>query len=142
MQTVFAFYCHARNWENYMKKLGSILLLLFMFSSIAPAFAHGDDACAKLCVKCSDMCTENLAAFRKKGGKYAEPGRISLMQDCIAICKLNADFKKRDSASAKEVDKVCSDICHKCADKCEELKDSSLKDCIALCRECADSCLK
>jgi hypothetical protein len=125
-----------------MKKIATLFVLMFMFVlfGMAPALAHEGDACAKLCIKCSDMCTKNLASFRKKGGKYADADRINLIQDCIAICKLNGDFKTRDSASTSEVDKVCSDICHKCADKCEELKDSSLKDCIALCRECADSC--
>ncbi len=123
-----------------MRKLFLYLATLFLLFSGASALAKGNDSCAQLCTKCSDMCSKNIESFKKKGGKYADPARISLLEDCRDICKMNADFRTRNSASAAQVDKVCSDICHKCADKCEQLHDTSLKDCIALCRECADSC--
>jgi hypothetical protein len=106
---------------------------------MTPAFAAANN-CAELSAKCSAMCTKNVASFKKKGGKYAEKDRLTLMEDCAAVCKLNADFQNRSSSFSKEINKICSDVCHKCANKCDELKDASLKDCIALCRECADSC--
>jgi hypothetical protein len=90
--------------------------------------------------ECHDMCTKNLASFEQKGGKYADPARLNLMRDCAKICELNADFLSRKSAYADDTGKLCAQICNDCAKKCEELKDSSLKDCIALCRECATAC--
>ncbi len=88
------------------------------------------------------MCSKNLAAFQKKGGKYADAERLNLMRDCIKICDTNADFKNRNSANGAAIDKVCSDICHSCAKECEALNDPKLKDCIALCNQCADACEK
>ena len=108
--------------------------------SCIPAFSH--DACADLCKKCSTMCSKNLADFQKKGGKYAEASRLNLMRDCMKICDTNADFKSRNSENGSAIDQACSDICHKCAKKCEALNDPKLKDCIALCNKCADSCDK
>ncbi len=123
----------------------AFVAVAFLGLFTSPAFAghepgHESDACAGDCKSCYTMCEEKLDYFLKKGGKHADPARVQLMRDCIAICKTNEDFKTRGSANAALIAKACADICTKCAKSCEELGDDSLKDCIAMCKKCSDSC--
>ena len=125
-----------------MNRLITALCLTAVLGASGTVSAMAHDACADLCKKCSDMCSKNLSAFQKKGGKYADTTLLNLLKDCIKICDTNSDFKGRSSKNGTLVDKACADICHKCAKSCEALNDPNLKDCIALCNQCAESCEK
>src|SRR5262249_31060899 len=110
--------------------LSFVLALLLGVCSYASAWAKDEDQCSSRCQKCHDMCVKTLAQLEKKGGKSADPARINLIKDCIKICQLNADFAKRKSANGAAADKLCADICKKCAESCAELKDKSLDACV------------
>ena len=124
-----------------MKQLFLVVLLAIVFG-MAPALA-ADKAKAEACGDCNgcaQTCSTTLDQFLKKGGKYADPKRVSLLRDCIAICKTNDGLRKRKSEFFPQVDKVCGEVCAKCAQSCEELNDPSLKGCIELCKKCSTAC--
>src|SRR5262249_39738315 len=126
----------------FMKRLSvSFVVATLVYAlSFMPAWAKGEDSCSKSCSKCHDTCVKTLAEFEKKGGKYADPARINLIKDCIKICELNADFARRKSANAAASDKLCAEICRKCAASCAELKDKSLDACVKECNDCSSCC--
>lgn len=119
----------------------SISVALSVFCGSGAAFAvDRADSCKGDCGACARICEETLKYFNEKGGKYTDSKRVQLITDCIAICKLSADFKERKSEFAGSIQKACAEICAKCAKSCEELNDDKLKDCIAKCNNCAQMC--
>lgn len=114
---------------------GAAMALVLTLGTSAASLAESKDSCGpKMCKKCITLCTNKLAYFKKKGGKYVEAGRIQLMNDCIAACK------KRQKDASADTAKACADVCKKCAASCEELNDPSLKECINTCKSCAETC--
>jgi hypothetical protein len=117
--------------------LGTLLALTLTAGFADPSMAKQTKDCGPtMCKKCAKLCTDKLAYFKKKGGKYADAGRVQLMEDCIAVCK------KREKDASAETAKACSAVCTKCATSCEELSDPKLKECIAMCKSCADMCAR
>lgn len=140
-----------------MKKLIPLFLLLFalVFTGFtqevqAKECPHGKQAnCCKVkgakkndsaCGKCAETCTKTISYLKKKGGKGAEADNIKLLEDCAALCRLNADFQNRGSANAAKVKALCKEICLQCAQMCKSLGDEKLKDCVESCLQCADCC--
>lgn len=114
---------------------GAALALVLTLGTSASSLAEAKDSCGpKMCKKCITLCTNKLAYFKKKGGKYVETARIQLMNDCIAACK------KRQKDTSAETASACADVCKKCAASCEELNDPNLKECINTCKSCAQTC--
>lgn len=113
-------------------------LTIFMFG-INPGWAksktchEGPDNCAQVCQESLDYCL-------KKGGKHASKEHVNILKDCIAICKLKADFTARGSKFTEPLTKLCADICNACAASCESLDDPKLKHCVSMCQDCSESC--
>lgn len=121
--------------------LSLAVALAVLWSTGVPVFAMDKGSvCAGDCRACAKICEDTLKYFNEKGGNYTDTKRVQLITDCIAICKLSADFKERKSEFAVNIQQTCAEICSKCAKACEELKDDKLKECIAKCNECAQMC--
>lgn len=107
--------------------------------SVMPTMA----SCTEQCRKCDKVCETTLAYCRKKGGKHAEVKSISRLEDCIASCKLSADYMSRKSENHMKSCGFCAEICRSCAETCEQFKDDKqMKECAEECRRCLDSCTK
>lgn len=102
----------------------------------------GTVSCSTNCESCAKTCEKTLSYFLKKGGKYTEAGNIRTLKDCIALCKISADFHARGSAHAAKVAALCHDLCLECAKMCKDMNDPKLADCVKSCEECADCCAK
>ncbi len=101
------------------------------------------ESCEAVCRKCQKVCEKTLAYCRKKGGKHAENKHLDTLRDCIAACKMSAEFLSRNSANHAKSCGFCADICKLCAESCESFgDDKQMKDCAAECRKCVESCEK
>jgi hypothetical protein len=119
-----------------MKTLFLSIILALSIVAI-PALAQTMQECNSP-MHCANTCSLALNHIAKSGDRYAK--QATILKDCIAICKTNADFQKRQSSFAPQIDALCADICSKCAQSCEELNDPSLKSCIEMCKHCAAVC--
>lgn len=97
--------------------------------------------CIENCLDCYSICTQTLTYCQSKGGKHADPEHLRLLQDCIEICQLSADFMLRRSPLHTRTCGVCAEICERCAVSCETMpEDPWMKACAESCRRCAQSC--
>lgn len=98
--------------------------------------------CIDNCTNCAQVCREALEYCREKGGDHADPKHLNLLEDCIKICELSANFMERESDNHTDVCGVCSRICEKCAEACEAMADGDemMQKCADACRKCAESC--
>ncbi len=99
--------------------------------------------CIDTCRECADLCQTTLFNHcLREGGKHVEQDHVSLMQDCIDICRTSAHFMLRHSAYHEYVCAVCSDICDACATSCEEIGGPEMEACAKICRDCSKQCRK
>ncbi|HEU0085462.1 MAG TPA: four-helix bundle copper-binding protein [Candidatus Paceibacterota bacterium] len=98
--------------------------------------------CIDDCNKCAEVCEETLEHCKEMGGEHADPVHISLMEDCIEICKTSESFMQRDSAHMEHICKECAEICEECADSCESIdpRSDKMMASVEACRACAKSC--
>lgn len=57
--------------------------------------------------------------------------------DCAAICRLAASAMARDSEMAKQICRLCSEICLACANECGRHSHNHCQACASACRKCA-----
>lgn len=77
----------------------------------------------------------------EKGGKYANPKHIQILQDCARICGIAANFMIRGSEHHSLTCAACAKISLVCAESCDDFADDKMmKDCAKACRKSAESC--
>lgn len=72
---------------------------------------------------------------------------VKMMADCIRldiacaeVCNTTAKLVGMDSSYAKEMVKLCKEICENCADECSSHDHQHCQDCAKACRDCAAAC--
>ncbi len=140
-----------------MKFVFSLLTMLIVVfacwnvaGNAAPAGEKGDRVrvvgvphCQTTCKDCAAVCETTLAYCRKQGGQHVTAAHLNALRDCIATCKLSADFMNRNSDAMKESCFLCKEICERCAASCDAFKDDpKMKECSDTCRKCAKTCEK
>lgn len=97
--------------------------------------------CIQNCTSCAQICLETISYCLRKGGQHAEADHIRLLLDCVEICQTCTNFMVRGSELHRLTCGVCSEICRRCAESCEQMKeDEQMIACAEACRRCADSC--
>jgi hypothetical protein len=98
--------------------------------------------CIQLCHDCHARCISMISHCLTLGGQYATPAHIRLLMDCAQICTATADYMARESSFHDRTCSLCSEICRRCAESCEQVgrDDQMVKQCAELCRRCAGSC--
>lgn len=99
--------------------------------------------CIRLCWECRDICQDTLYNhILERNAQYLDANAIRTLTDCMEICRMAADFMRRNSPLHHITCNACAAICEACADCCERLaKDyPAAKKCAESCRLCADSC--
>jgi hypothetical protein len=98
--------------------------------------------CIQLCQDCHALCIQMIGHCLVLGGRHAAPEHIRLLMDCAQICTTTADYMARGSSFHDRTCSLCSEICRRCAESCEQLQgnDQLIKQCAEMCRRCAESC--
>lgn len=98
-------------------------------------------ACIDACQACADACDHCAAECRKE----PNPGRmarcIALDIDCAAFCRLAAEFMMRNSELVDLICEDCAEICHMCAEECQQHEMGHCQQCAEACRACGEKCL-
>jgi len=98
--------------------------------------------CIQLCQDCHAICIQMIGHCLKLGGRHAAPDHIRLLMDCAQICTTTADYMSRGSSFHDRTCGLCSEICRRCVESCEQVvgDDQMVKQCADLCRRCSGSC--
>lgn len=68
---------------------------------------------------------------------------IRLDMECAAICYAAAQLMSLGSATAKEVCRICADVCEACGNECMQHKHMPhCLECAEACKRCAEECRK
>jgi len=93
------------------------------------------------CETCHDVCVQTIAHCLRKGDKYAEPGHITTLLDCVDMCVTSAAFMLRESHRHRRTCEICAEVCDACAKSCATFpNDDEMRRCEAECHRCAASC--
>jgi hypothetical protein len=101
---------------------------------------HALQDCIDACNACAQLCAETMRYCLQQGGKHATPQHISLLIDCIELCKLASSFMTRNSEHYMHVCSECADICDRCAASCGTFDDPVMRACADACIDCAAAC--
>ena len=101
-----------------------------------------DSACIEACNACAIACNQCAADCLSEDDVKMMARCIALDMDCAAICQLSAAATARGSEHAKEICRLCANICEACAQECEKHKAPHCQSCAKACRVCALACLE
>lgn len=104
---------------------------------------NGMERCAKECLACYQACVQTLQHCLSKGGRHAGKEHVTLMADCVEICRTSADLLLRGSERHAVTCRACAEICRECAEDCRSFEnDREMAACADACERCAESCDK
>jgi len=105
------------------------------------AFNADLEDCIDNCAECHRVCVETMQYCLRMGGKHADLAHIRLLNDCVQICQVNAEFLIRDSELQGETCAACAKICSRCAEVCAAFgpDDDQMQECAQVCSRCAES---
>jgi hypothetical protein len=99
------------------------------------------EQCIKACLDCHHLCLETaMNHCLAMGGKHTEPRHFRLMLNCAEICQTSGNFMLSGSDFHRLTCCVCSKICQRCAEDCEQVGD--MQECVEACRHCAETCAR
>ncbi len=95
------------------------------------------------CFDCAESCEACATACLREADVKRLSRCIQLLRDCADICVLSGQYMSRDSEYAKNMCRVCADVCDACGAECEKHKSMEhCRICAESCRTCADECRK
>lgn len=101
------------------------------------------DSCIAACSACVIACLQCLNNCLSEGDLKKMARCLKLNQDCANVSLLTMQALAGDSEFAKEICKLCEDICNACAEECEKHSHTDhCKKCAEACRQCAEECRK
>jgi hypothetical protein len=96
---------------------------------------HNYKSCIDACMQCVAISNHCASMGLKEKDVTMMARCIQLDMECAAICLATAQLLSLGSEGAKELCKLCSEICQRCADECS-------KHDVGHCKECAEACIK
>lgn len=89
--------------------------------------------CIQACLHCSDACLgeENVSGM---------VNCIRTDRECAIICQAVLNLLALDSSRAKDLVKVCAEMCGDCAAECEKHQHDHCRACAEACRKCEEAC--
>ncbi len=67
---------------------------------------------------------------------------IKVDMECAAICYAAAQLMSLGSDKAKELCRLCAEMCEACGTECGKHENEHCKECAAACKQCAEECRK
>lgn len=91
------------------------------------------NACASACDHCAAACLgeENVADMARC---------IALDLDCADLCRLAASSMARDGEFARQICRLCAEVCEACGKECRQHEHAHCQACAEACDACAQAC--
>ena len=81
---------------------------------------HTYQSCIEACLKCAAICNHCASSCTEEEDVKMMARCIQLDMECAAICYASAQLMSLGSDKAKEICRICADICEACAAESHE----------------------
>lgn len=99
-------------------------------------------ACIEACLQCASACDYCASACLKEEDIKMMATCIQLDMECSALCYTAAKVMSINGTMAKELCRICAEMCEKCGAECGKHKHEHCQHCAEMCKKCADECRK
>lgn len=103
---------------------------------------HEYKECIEACLACASVCNHCASECLKEDNIAMMADCIQNDMECAAICYTAAQVMSMGGSKAKELCKLCVDVCTKCAEECGKHDNEHCKECADACSKCAEICGK
>lgn len=97
-------------------------------------------SCIEACDSCADACDYCSTECLKEDHIKMMVECIRLDMDCAAICRAASGCMARDGRYAKDLCRLCAQVCEACAKECARHPQAHCQACAQACRRCAEEC--
>ncbi len=103
---------------------------------------HQYKECIDACLACAAVCNHCASACTREEDVNMMARCIQLDMECAAICYAAAQMMSLGSDKAKELCRICADLCEACGTECGGHENKHCQECARLCKACAEACRK
>lgn len=101
---------------------------------------HTYKACIDACLNCAAICNHCASSCTQEENVKMMARCIQLDMECAAMCYASAQLMSLGSNHAKELCRLCADICEACAAECGKHQHDHCQECAEACRRGAEEC--
>ena len=116
--------------------------VLFQLKIVFMKGYHNYKTCIEACLKCAAICNHCASSCTQEEDVKMMAKCIQLDMECAVICYAAAQLMSLGSDKAKEVCKICVDICEVCSNECSNHHNEHCQECLQACMQCAEECRK
>jgi hypothetical protein len=99
-------------------------------------------SCIEKCFECAAVCNHCASSCIQEENVNMMARCIQLDMECATICIATGQLMSLGNDRAKDLCRICSDICLQCAKECSKHDHVHCQACADVCNECAQECLK
>jgi hypothetical protein len=103
---------------------------------------HEYKTCIDACLKCAAICNHCASSCTQEEDIKMMANCIQLDMECAAICYAAVQVMSAGGQKAKELCRICADICDACGNECGKHKTEHCRECADACKQCAEECRK
>ena len=97
-------------------------------------------SCIDACLRCASICNHCASSCTQEDDVKIMAACIQLDMECAVICYAAAQLMSLGSNKAKQICRICADLCEACANECGKHQHGHCQECAKACKECASIC--
>lgn len=101
---------------------------------------HQHKACIEACLACAALCNHCASSCTGENDVTMMAQCIQLDMECAVTCYATAQLLSLGSDLAKDITRICAEICTRCAEECSKHDNEHCRECADACRKCAEAC--
>lgn len=101
---------------------------------------HDYKTCIEMCLKCAAICNHCASSCTQEDDVKMMSRCIQLDMECAAACYAAAQLMSLGSDHAREMCRICAELCEKCGAECANHQNEHCQECAKTCKECAAEC--
>jgi hypothetical protein len=101
---------------------------------------HYYQSCIEACLRCTAVCHHCAKSCTQEDDVKMMSRCIQLDMECAAICTVTAQLMSLGSEKAKDISRLCAEICEACGKECGQHHTERCQECAKTCLRCAEEC--
>ncbi len=102
---------------------------------------HQYKSCIETCLACAAICNHCASSCTGEEDVKMMAHCIQLDMECAVACYAAAELMSLGSSKAKEMCRICADLCKACGEECaKHTQMEHCRECATACEKCANEC--